>query len=209
MDRSSRIRTLSAGLLAVGVVAACGAGEAREEDTGSLGSAYAGESSAAGASATRVDAGPGLNDANIVALLDHAHQADSAAASVAAAKGTDERVRRYARTMMSDHHRLRLQGSALAKKLNVIPQPRPDDPVTTLAHEEMAALESTKKGRGFDRVYIEHEITAHQAVLDLTEQSIAAAGNAELRSLIEQARPLIQAHLRRAQEIREELGGAG
>jgi putative membrane protein len=189
MDRSSKSWTLARALVAAGVLAACAAGGASEEETGSVG-----------------DAGPDLSDANVFALLDHANHADSAAGSVAAVKGTDQLVRGYARRMMSDHHRLRRQSTALARKLDVVPQPPADDPVTALAHQGMATLESAAKGRRFDRAYIEHEVRAHQAALELAEQSLHSAGNAELRTMIQQTLPLIRAHLGQAQEILEELG---
>ncbi len=66
-----------------------------------------------------------------------------------------------------------------------------------------------RKGTDFDRTYIQQEITAHQAVLDLANQAHEAAGNAELKDLIEQARPLIENHLKQAQAIEKELGRHG
>ncbi len=39
------------------------------------------------------------------------------------------------------------------------------------------------------------------------DQAQGAAGNAELGTMIEQARPLLETHLKQAQEIEEKLGG--
>ena len=103
-------------------------------------------------------------------------------------------------------HQLRKQGAELAKKLNVTPQPPADDPVTPLAQGEMNVLQAAAKGADFDRTYIQQEITAHQAVLDLADRAHQAAGNAELKALIEQARPLIENHLKQAQAIEKQLG---
>jgi putative membrane protein len=90
---------------------------------------------------------------------------------VAAKKATNPDVKQYARMMMADHHKLRQQGEELARKLSVTPRPPAEDPVTALAQQEMQALEAAQKGAEFDRTYIQEEIKAHQAVLDLAEQS--------------------------------------
>ena len=205
MSRNTWIAPTLSTLLLAGGLAACGGG-GRDETADAAGSATAGDTTAMNETAA-APAAPALSDANIFALLDHANQADSAAGAVAAKKATNPDVKQYARMMMADHHKLRQQGEDLAKKLNVTPQPPADDPVTALAQQEMQALEAAEKGAEFDRVYIQEEIKAHQAVLDLAEQSHQAAGNAELKTMIEQARPLIETHLKQAQEIEKKLGG--
>jgi predicted outer membrane protein len=43
-------------------------------------------------------------------------------------------------------------------------------------------------------------------VLDLADQAHDSADNAELKALIEQARPLIENHLKQAETIEKELG---
>lgn len=204
MSRHTWIAPTLSTLLLAGGLAACGGG--RDETADAAGAATAGDTTAMSETAA-APAAPALTDANIFALLDHANQADSAAGAVAAKKATNPDVKQYARMMMADHHKLRQQGEELAKKLNVTPQPPAEDPVTALAQQEMEALEAAQKGAEFDRTYIQEEIKAHQAVLDLAEQSHQAAGNAELKTMIEQARPLIETHLKQAQEIEKKLGG--
>lgn len=185
------------GLATAALLAACRGGGDTGEETGSIDAPPA-----AGWSE------PHLNDANIFALLDHANQADSAAAAVATAKGTDGQVRRYARMLMADHHRLRREDAALAKRLGVTPLPPADDPITAISQQATEALEAAEKGRDFDRTYLAHEINAHRAVLELTEQSLRSAGNAELRATLERARPLFRAHLEQARQILERLEAA-
>jgi putative membrane protein len=150
-------------------------------------------------------AGAPLTDANIVALLDEANQADSAAGALAVTKATSKEVKDFAKLMMSEHHALRKQGQQLAKQLNVTPAPPATDPVKPLAEGEMQALESTPKGPEFDRVYIEQEIAAHKAVLDLVENAHGQAQNEQLKALIEQAKPVIQKHLDQAEKLGEAL----
>src|SRR5206468_601160 len=96
-----------------------------------------------------------LTDPNIVALLDEANKADSAAGAFAVGKATSPGVKSFAKMMMGEHHALRVQGQALAKKLNVTPEAPADDPVKTAGSSEMAALHSAAKGAGFDSTYID------------------------------------------------------
>jgi putative membrane protein len=148
----------------------------------------------------------GLTDANIVALLDEANAADSASGAYALGKATDPDVKAFAKLMIGEHHALRLQGQQLAKKLNVTPEPPANDPLKPAAEAEMTALRAAPKGPQFDRTYIEQEIGIHKAVLDLAEKAHEAAQNEELKRLIEQAKPVIEKHLDRAEEIQKKLG---
>jgi putative membrane protein len=141
-----------------------------------------------------------------VFLLDEANKADSAAGAYAATKATSPDVKAFARLMMGEHHALRAQGQQLAKQLNLTPQAPADDPLKPAAQSEMTALRGAAKGAAFDRTYIDQEIGIHKAVLDVAEKGHDAAQNDQLKKLIEQAKPVIQKHLDRAEEIQKKLG---
>ena len=160
------------------------------------------------AAAETTGASAPLTDANIVALLDEANKADSAAGALAVTKATNKAVKDFAHLMMGEHHALREQGQQLAKRLKVTPEPPANDPVTPLAQNETNVLQSTPKGPEFDRVYIEQEIAAHKAVLDLAENAHGQAQNEQLKALIEQAKPVIQKHLDHAEKLKDKLGEA-
>jgi putative membrane protein len=149
----------------------------------------------------------GLSDSNIVALLDDANKADSSAGAVAVKKATNADVKAYGRMMMAEHHAMRVQGQALAKKLGITPKPPERNPLAGYVKNEMDALQKTPKGAEFDRTYIDHEVSVHQAVLDFANQARVSTPTAELRSLIEQAIPVVRKHLEQAQEIQKKLGG--
>jgi putative membrane protein len=173
-----------------GSMAADTATGARAADTGSM----------AGAS------GGALTDANIVALLDEANKADSAAGALAVTKATSPEVKRYAKLMMNEHHALRVQGQQLAKKAQITPAAPANDPVAPLAQQESSTLQSTPKGAQFDRAYMEQEVTVHRAVNDLLDQAKSAAQNDQLKALIGRAQPVIQKHLNMAESIQKKLG---
>ena len=158
-------------------------------------------------SAAAPAAAPGaLTDANIVALLDEANMADSAAGAFAVRKATSPDVKAFAKLMMGEHHALRAAGQQLAKRLNITPAAPADDPLKPAAQNEMAALQSAPKGAQFDKTYIDQEVGVHQAVLDLAGKAHDATQNADLKKLIEQAKPVIEKHLNRAEAIQQKLG---
>jgi putative membrane protein len=175
-------------------------------DTGAAADTAAAMSNDSASASTASESPGGLSDANIVALLDEANMADSASGSYALGKATDPEVKAFARLMMGEHHALRAQGQQLAQRLNVTPQPPANDPLKPAVASEMDALQAAPKGARFDRIYIEQEIGIHKAVLDLAEKAHEAAQNEELKKLIEQAKPVIEKHLERAEAIQKKLG---
>ncbi len=187
-----------------GVVALGACGDRQGDDARRMASDTIGPA-ATGVGADTAGAGT-LTDANIVALLDEANQADSAAGAYALGKATNAEVRAFAKLMMGEHHALRVQGQQLATTLNGTPQPPANDPVQAAAKSEMAALRAAPKGAEFDRTYMSQEVAIHKAVLDLAEQAHGAAQNEQLKQLIQQAKPVIEKHLKRAEEIQKKLG---
>lgn len=148
---------------------------------------------------------PALTDANIVYILDNANVLDSSAGAVAATKGTSADVRDFGKMMMRDHHALRQQGLDLAKKLGVTPAAPANDDTKAATDRTMSLLNTTAKGKDFDKAYIDNEVAYHQAVLDKATAALGAAQNAELKDLITKAAPNIQAHLDRAKAIQSKL----
>jgi len=144
-------------------------------------------------------------DENIFALLDEANSADSTAGAVAVTKGTAAAVRDYGRRMVRDHHQLRAQGEALAKRLKITPSAPADDPVASAAQKHMGNLNSTAKGKDFDKAYIDGEVEIHKSVLELATEAARQTQNTELKNLIQKAAPVIQGHLDLAESVQKSL----
>lgn len=185
------------------LVVACSKKESYGTDTTAASSTTSTDTSrmAAGTPATSGN----WTDENIFALLDEANMADSAAGAVAATKGTASAVRDFGKRMMRDHHTLRAQGEALAKKLKITPAPPSDDPVTAAGQKHMGTLNSTAKGKDFDKAYIDGEVDIHKAVLDIATKAAGQTQNAQLKNLIQKAAPAIQGHLDKAEAIQKAL----
>jgi putative membrane protein len=207
MHRAIR-RTSTAALCAVALVAACSKSEKNADSTRMADSAAMATPAPAGSSTTSAAAAPTLTDPNIVALVDEANRADSAAGNVAATKGTNSEVKAFGRDMMRDHHALRKMGQDLAKKLNVTPQMPPNNNSEAADNAWVDTLKSTPKGTAWDKAYIDHEVGAHTQVLSTLHTAQGAAQNAELKDLITKAIPTIESHLKKAQDIQSKLQSA-
>lgn len=195
-------------LSALCIAAACRAKEGSTVDTSAAaaGAAVAPETSGSAAAATPAAGAQGLTDANIVYILDQANASDSARGRLAESKGTSADVKSFGRLMAGEHHALREQGQKLASKLGVTPQPPAGDQSEAQAGEEMSKLQAEPKGKGWDKSYIDYEVTYHQAVIETATKALDAAQNQELKDLIKQAAPVLQHHLDRAREIQKQLG---
>jgi putative membrane protein len=204
---AARLAGLPVGLILLLGAAAC---QGRTENVGRDQSAATppadtGAAAARGGAPAAATPKGGLGDSNIVALLDEANKADSAAGAVALKKATNPAVKAFARLMMAEHHAMRAEGQALAKQLGVTPKPPERDPLAGYTRNEMNELQKTPKGPDFDRTYIDHEVSVHQAVLDFANQARVTTQTPELKDLIAKAIPVIQKHLDQAQEIQKKL----
>lgn len=200
-----RFWRLTTGLTAFALLAACNksgdaSGDSAKFDT-------AGGTATAGAQdpVNSQMAGGGLGDANIFYVLDAANMGDSAKGALAATKGTSSEIRDFANTMVRDHHNLRQQGQALAKRLAIQPAAPPGESLPAKLGNALSKLTAAAKGRDFDKAYIDHEVAAHRELLTLATSAMSATRNSEIKNLIQKAAPIIQAHLDKAVAIQKNL----
>jgi putative membrane protein len=194
------VATLAVAAMAV---AACGKKDSGAVDTTASSSTTTTDSLAMTASSTNT--GGIWSDANILALLDEANAADSSEGAIAATKGTSAAVRNFGKQMVADHHKMRVQGEALAKKLSLTPTPPAGDNTTSDAQKEMDNLNATAKGKDFDKAYVDGQVDDHKKVLDLAVKAMAQAQSTELKNLIQKATPIVQSHLDKAESIQKTL----
>jgi putative membrane protein len=148
---------------------------------------------------------PAMTDANIVAYLDAVNAADSAGGKLASTKGTSKAVRDFGTEMVKDHHALRADGQAFAKKAGITPAPASNDTTQQSAQHAQASMTSMAKGAAWDKAYIDHEVQMHQEVLDNASSAKNATQNADLKALIDKATPKVQEHLDKAKDIQKSL----
>jgi putative membrane protein len=199
---ASRLKVAALAVAAM-AVAACSKKDGGAADTTAASSTTTTDTSAIAASST--SAGGGWSDANIFALLDEANVADSSEGAIAVTKGTSAAVRNFGKLMVSDHHKLRVQGEALAKKMKITSTPPADDNIPPDAQKEMDNLNSTAKGKDFDKAYIDGQVDDHMKVLELAVKAMGQAQSTELKNLIQKATPVVQSHLDKAESIQKTL----
>jgi putative membrane protein len=195
-----RVAALTAAAL---TMAACAKKDTGAADTTAASSTVSADTSTMAASSTST--GGTWSDANILALLDEANAADSSEGAIAATKGTSAAVRNFGKQMVADHHKMRVQGEALAKKLSLTPTPPAGDNTTSDAQKEMDNLNATAKGKDFDKAYVDGQVDDHKKVLDLAVKAMAQAQSTELKNLIQKATPVVQSHLDKAESIQKTL----
>ena len=180
-------------------------GACAKKDAATADSAAMGDTGMKADTMAAVAPAPTLSDANIVYILDNANALDSAGGAIAATKGSNSEVREFGKMMMRDHHKLRADGQALAKKLGVIPEAPASDDSKASYDKTMSMYNGATKGKDFDKAYIDNEVTYHKAVLETATAAMNAAQNPELKNFIQKAAPAIQAHLDNAQSIQGKL----
>jgi putative membrane protein len=146
------------------------------------------------------------SDPRIVEIVQTANRIDIDHAKIALKKSKNPQVKEFANQMISDHTSLEKSVADLAKKLNVTPQ----DSATSKQLKQQAADEAKKlnslSGKAFDQEYAANEVTYHQAVIDAVNKTLLPnAKNAELKSALQGAAPLLQGHLQHAQQLQQSL----
>jgi putative membrane protein len=198
----NRIAVLAAALS----LAACGGAEddAQVSTTGDAAS-----TAPAAPAATTTPAAPAVTDPQIAAIVVAANQVDIDAGNLAKERASDPRVKEFAQRMITDHSGVNQAASDLVGKLGVTPEPNPTSQQLTTDGEAKRTELQGQSGAAFDRAYIASEVAYHQAVLDAIDQTLVpSARNGELKALLEQTRPAVQAHLDHARQLQTSLGGA-
>jgi len=147
-----------------------------------------------------------LSDATILATLDRADMADSAAGAVAMQKAANPQVKDYGRMMTRDHHQSHVKVMQLAKSLNITSKASKDDPISKTVTRDSTTLVSTPAGEQFDRTYIEQQVAMHKQVMEFAKQAEQSTTNPQIKQHIQETSPVLQRHLQRAEEIQQSLG---
>lgn len=146
------------------------------------------------------------DDAQIAAIVVAANQVDVDAGKFAESRAENAQVKDFAQRMVTDHSAVNQQATALVTKLGI--KPEESELSKSLKEQGKETLDKLRglEGQEFDRAYIDHEVSYHQAVLDAIDQTLLPnTQNAELKALITKARPVIETHLQHAQQLQASL----
>jgi len=147
-----------------------------------------------------------LTDPEIASVAVTANQIDVDYGKIALKKAKNAEARKFAQTMIDDHTSIIDQAVALATKLGVTPK---DNVVTQSLLDGAKKIKRTlnrKKGKAFDKAYIDNEVDYHEAVISTIKNVlIPQTQNAELKDLLKSAMPLLEHHLEMAKTAQADL----
>lgn len=125
------------------------------------------------------------------------------AANVAAVQGQDPRVRTFAQEIIRDHARPTddLRKAAMASGLP------PAEPGMSSDQASLLGSLQSIRGPDFDRTYARQQELAHAQAVAVEESFATAGSDLNLRKAAQSALPTIQDHLKKARQLRIEVGG--
>lgn len=147
-----------------------------------------------------------LSDANIAAIVVTANNIDIKAGKLAHDVAASAEAKGLGDTMVRDHEAVNKQATDLVTKLHVTPQE--NDLSKKLKADADKTYDRLKslKGAEFDRAYAANEVAYHEAVISVVQtQLIPGAKNAELKALLQQVLPALEAHLAHAKHVQTQL----
>lgn len=147
------------------------------------------------------------SDAELTGFVNEFNDAEVEIGQLATSKATDAQVKAFASQIVRDHRALKADVNRTVQQLNITPTVPEDD--EDLAEDHQAAMRDLRakaKGAEFDEAFVEHEIRMHRKVLDEVKDAIGRSQSADMRTLLEQARDGLQAHLTKAEELEKKFG---
>ncbi len=145
-------------------------------------------------------------DPQIAMIAVTADNVDINAGKLASEKATNPKVKEFADLMVRDHTSVNEQATSLVKKLGVTPEESATSRSLQSGGEKMMAKLKKMSGAEFDKAYVDNEVSYHEQVLAAVDKTlIPNAQNAELKSLLESARPIFVSHLDHAKGLQSSL----
>jgi putative membrane protein len=117
--------------------------------------------------------------------------------AVTSAKSSE--VRSFAEKMVHDHTENNKQLATIAAHENIRIPEAPDS-----EHAQLRDKLAAEHGTAFDRDYVDAMRADHQKMADLLKSSQATVNTEELRTFIKKTLPVVESHLRMAQDLKVE-----
>ena len=143
-------------------------------------------------------------DADILAYLVAADSGEIAAGKLASSKATSAPVKAFAQKMVGDHQKMLKEATKFASSQNISVASASNGDIQELRNDSRDALgDLTNKAAGadWDEDYVDKQVDAHQDVIDHVNDFTKATQNAQLRTMLQQALPSLQSHLKAAQDL--------
>jgi putative membrane protein len=155
------------------------------------------------------DSGTGLTNDQILEVTRTANIEEIQQAHVAHERSKDPRVQKLAAMMMRDEVEAETKGDALANEAALNPdQSSASASLEGASKRETLALK-TEGGPEFDRGYVDVQVRAQQALLDLLrDELIPRSTSAGLSAYLHDIKASALTHLQHARDLQQELAGS-
>lgn len=119
-------------------------------------------------------------------------------------KGNNQAVQDFGKRMVADHSKAQVKLEQVAKQEGVA--------LPKHAGTEAAGLEkqlSSQSGERFDEMYMGHMLEGHKQAVAMIENEIEHGRNSTIKTYAESCLPVIQDHVRIAEDVAGKMGMAG
>jgi len=148
--------------------------------------------------------GEPLTDAQFVQLVSANDLAEINLGKIAAMQANSPDVKMFAEHMVTDHTKSSKELLQIANKQGLKPAPKMDAKSQALSTQLLGL-----KGPAFDQAYMKHQVMAHQIAVRAFKAEASNGKDAELKSFAAKTLPIIEKHLKMAQDISGKLTGGG
>lgn len=136
-------------------------------------------------------------DAGLMRNIAHANLAEIATGKLAVEKATDPKVKEFAQQMVDDHTKALDEVTQLAQTKDVKLPTEPD-----VKHKAAMAKLKMMSGASFDKSYVKTAgVGDHVATEKLLKKTQSGARDADLKALATKTLPVVQGHLKHAQDL--------
>jgi len=161
---------------------------------------------AAAADSGSAMASPPFTDAQIASVLRVVNKAEAESGQLAQKKAENPEVKQFASQMVVDHQRADQKVEKLMTQLKIKPQEFTTAQEMRVAAEQSKAKLEQLNGADFDKAFLESQISMHQDVLKTIDtQLLPSAKSAAVKTMVQEMRPKIAAHLRHAEALQTKL----
>ena len=146
-----------------------------------------------------------MSHGNVVAVLNTIDQTEAEAGELGKQKGASQKVRSFASRLAQEHKISIIDRQHLAEKINIQPQKPSLASALEDMQEESKRLLEQKSGRNFDEAYIQEQISIHQQLVGLIQDTEDSMDDPALRQHLRYTRPDLLSHLSAAQAVARQL----
>jgi len=147
-----------------------------------------------------------LTDPEVASVAVVANQIDISYAEIAIERSTNKDILEFAKRMITDHNAVIQQAVALVTKLSVTPKDNAVSMSLLDGATKTKKMLNNASNKDFDKMYIDNEVAYHKAVIAaIKDLLIPETDNAELKSLLEEVLPALEAHLGHAEMVQKGL----